>query len=275
MIKEYLEYQRTVKGLGARTVEEYGKDLHEWVVWATSRGLTWRTTTKQDLDDWTRWMVGRGLMPRTIKRRISTMRGIYRWACHEGLLTLNPAQYCQTPKAKENLPEVVDVRAVDAYLNDPAGEPLGAVNGKGGMKLLVSMLIETGCRISEALSMRWNDIDFNTNRVLVIGKGGRARYVYFGKRVMRFASSARSDSGLIWNWSDYEARHLMYETLGRYIQGVHPHLLRHTFATTMLENGMPLMTLKTLLGHKSIETTEIYTHVSSSTLGSDYKKYKF
>ena len=275
MIKEFFEYQTNVKGLSSGTVQEYGKDLKEWVTWARRRGLTWSSTTKHDVDEWTRSMVGAGLMPRTIKRRVSTLRGVYRWACHEGILENNPALYCQTPKAEERLPEVVEIDKVDEYLmsgeDGRAGEPHGAV----GMKMLVAMLIETGCRINEALGMRWEEIDSSRRRVLVMGKGGRNRYVYFGERVERELAKHSERHGRIWHWDDWEARHLMYETLGKYVAGVHPHLLRHTFATKMVEQGMPLMTLRTLLGHKSVETTQIYTHVAESTLGADYNNYKF
>lgn len=275
MIKEYLEYQRSVKGLGARTIEEYGKDLREWVSWAKGRGLTWRTTRKQDVDDWTRWMTGRGLMPKTIKRRVSCLRCVYRWAVHEGLLELNPAQWCQTPKAKETLPEVVDVAMVDSWLLNFGGNLRRMDVEHGDIRLLVAMLIETGCRISEALSMRWEDIDLSAKRVLVEGKGGRARYAYFGERVARELCGKTAKHGLVWRWTDREAREVMYRTLGTEIPGVHPHLLRHTFATMMVERGMPLKTLSVLLGHKHAATTEIYTHVAESTLGRQYQQYSF
>lgn len=272
MVNEFLEYQRKVKGLSAGTCEEYRKDLRAWVMYAKGQGLTWRRTSKQDVDGWTRKMVEDGLKPRTIKKRVGVLRCIYRWMVHEGLLEVNPATYCQTPKVAETLPEVVSVDDVERYLAKPAT----SVDDRQ-MKLLTALLLESGLRISEALNLRWIDLDTDKRCVRIEGKGGKERFAFFGERTLKQLAKIRPevDASKVFDWTDIDARYLMYDTLGRYCKGVHPHLLRHTFASTMVGQGMPLKQLSVLMGHKHVETTEIYTHVSVENLKANYERFKF
>lgn len=272
MVNEFLEYQRKVKGLSAGTCEEYRKDLRAWIAFAKSKGLTWSRTSKHDVDDWTRAMVEDGLKPRTIKKRVAVLRCIYRWMVHEGMLEVNPATYCQTPKVAETLPQTVEVIDVERYLN----APVTSVNDRM-MKLLTALLLESGLRISEALDLRWSDVNLERRSIRIKGKGGKERFAFFGERTVKQLSRVSRMGGecKVFEWSDIDARYLMYETLGRYCKGVHPHLLRHTFASTMVSKGMPIKQLSVLMGHKHVETTEIYTHVSVENLRANYERFQF
>lgn len=272
MVNEFLEYQRKVKGLSVGTCEEYRKDLRAWVAYAKSKGLTWSRTSKHDVDDWTRAMVEDGLKPRTIKKRVGVVRCIYRWMVHEGLLEVNPATYCQTPKVAETLPQTVEVIDVERYLNAPAT----SVNDRM-MKILAALLLESGLRISEALNLRWSDVNLERRSIRIKGKGGKERFAFFGERTVKQLEKIRPevDACKIFDWTDIDARYLMYSTLGRYCKGVHPHSLRHTFATMMVGQGMPVKQLSVLMGHKHVETTEIYTHVSTDNLRKNYEQFKF
>lgn len=272
MVNEFLEYQRKVKGLSAGTCEEYRKDLRAWIAYAKRRGLTWSRTVKHDVDVWICAMVDAGLKPRTIKKRVAVLRCIYRWMVHEGMLEVNPATYCQTPKVAETLPQTVEVIDVERYLNAPAV----SVDDRQ-MKLLTALLLESGLRISEALNLRWSDLDTEKRCVRIEGKGGKERFAFFGERTVKQLGKIRPevDACKVFDWTDIDARYLMYETLGRYCKGVHPHLLRHTFASTMVGQGMPIKQLSVLMGHKHVETTEIYTHVSVENLKANYERFKF
>ena len=272
MVKEFLEYQRKVKGLSAGTCDEYRKDLRAWVAYAKSKGLTWSRTVKRDVDAWTCSMVEDGLKPRTIKKRVAVLRCIYRWMVHEGMLEANPVTYCQTPKVAETLPQTVDVMEVERYLNAPATSDNDRM-----MKLLTALLLESGLRISEALNLRWSDVDFEKRSIRIVGKGGKERFAFFAERTVKQLEKIRldEDARKIFDWTDIDARYFMYATLGRYCKGVHPHLLRHTFASTMVGQGMPIKQLSVLMGHKHVETTEIYTHVSVENLKANYERFKF
>lgn len=272
MIKEFVNYQKRVRGLADRTCSEYAKELYSFVHWARQRGLTWRTITKQDIDAHTAEMHDLGLKPASIKKRVSAIRCLYRWAQHENLVETNPAQWAQTPKLSESLPKAADLRQIDMYLQTPPTN-----ENEKTMHCAVALMLETGVRLSELLTMRRADFDKRTHSIRVHGKGGKERLVYYGRRSAFALNQWRkgADDLLFKGWTGENIRWEMYRQLGVYCKGVHPHQLRHTFATAMLRQGMDLKTLSVLLGHSHVTTTEIYAKADATRTSASYNQFIF
>ena len=272
MIKEFISYQRNVKGLSPRTCEEYSKNLSYFIAWAQPRKLRWSTIMKSDIDSWTMDMMLMGVKPATIRQRISVIRSCFGWMVNEGMLHLNPARYCQSPKTTKALPTAVDITKIDAYLETPAYTPQ-----QQELHIAVALMIETGCRLHEVMMMRTQDFNKQTSSVRVSGKGSKERIVYYGARCKQQLNSYKrhSTGKLITTMDDTTLRFEMYRELGKFCPHVHPHQLRHTFATEMLNNGMDLKTLSVLLGHESVKTTEIYARASEQRIHNQYSQFKF
>lgn len=269
MIKEFCEYQRKVRGLAPRTCEEYEKSLKAFATWARPMGLRWSTITKQDIDKYIMQMTDWKLAASTIKGRVTALRTFFVYLVNDGKLTHNPAKWCQTPKRPEHLPQPAKVDKIDDYLATPAKNRKDAQ-----MHMLTAILLETGLRISEALQLVPADFDFAEQSIMVMGKGNKMRKVFFGQRTLRQLSqySWRGAQRIFEDMTDEHARWLMYDFLGSYCPGIHPHQLRHTFACEQLNKGMSLTSLATLMGHTNIHTTEIYARATAATAGAEYKQ---
>ena len=266
MITEFINYQQHVRGLSVQTCNEYEKNLKYFSQWAAPRGLRWSTITKSDIDRWTAEMHNDRLSSSTIKQRISTLRTFYSWLVHEGKLQHNPARFCQTPKSTETLPTEADMTAIDAWLQEPA-----RTEEEKGVHMLTAIITETGMRISEALAIKRSD--FQQCGIRIMGKGRKERIVFYGHRTIeQLRAYAPMCEHLFAGWTQERARWAMYRTLGKVVKGVHPHMLRHTFAMQALNNGMALNEVSQLLGHKHISTTQIYARAATSTLHKHYQQ---
>lgn len=267
MISEFIQYQKNVRGLSPRTLEEYHKNLLYFVRYASFSGLRWSTITKDDIDGWTSTMSEAGIAPHTIQQRISTLRTFFGWMVNMKMLYVNPARFCQTPKAAQSLPKPVSMEEVDAYLKEPATTAEDKLT-----HLVTAIIIETGLRISECLQLRKSD--FKNAGIAVKGKGGRERLVFYSNRTIEaIRAYAGPDDRIFPDVTDKDARWAMYHTLGQRIPFVSPHRLRHTFACHLLEKGMPLEVLSELLGHRHVTTTQIYARATSSMMSENYHKY--
>lgn len=272
MIKEFINYQRKVRGLSTRTCEEYEKELHAFATWAKGYGLTWRTIEKRHMDAHITWLTDRNLKPSSIKKRISAVRTAYRWMEHEGLISNNPIRFCSSPKDGERIPQIANVKQIDEYLNEPA-----VTAAQKEMHCAVALMLETGCRVTELLTMKAEDFDKGTRCVLITGKGNKQRRVYYGERTRKALNAYKRETKgkLIAYTSDVTLRYELYRQLGKYCPHIHPHMLRHTFATMMVAQGMNLKTLSVIMGHSSVQTTEIYVKTNAAHISNEYNKFKF
>lgn len=272
MIEKFIQYQKQVRGLSPRTCQEYEKELRAFATWAKAEGLKWSTITKQDVDRHTSMLTERGLKPATVKKRVAAIRGIYNYFVHEGLLNTNPARFCSTPKLAERLPDRADVAQLDAYLST-----WPSTGDEEGMHLAVAIMLETGVRAGELLSIKAEDIDPAAHTITVIGKGNKERIVYYGARTA-FALQAYNHASrgpIFAGWTDAKLRWEMYREVGPYAPRCHPHMLRHTFASVMINRGMDVKTLSTIMGHQHMETTEIYAKLNTTQIGARYNQFKF
>ncbi len=225
-------------------------------------------------------------------RALSALRTFFRWACRVGEATANPAQGVRTPKAPQLLPRHLRPGEIEALLTAPAGdEPMAQRD-----RAILELLYATGLRVAELVGLDWRDLELKERVLRTLGKGGKERMVPFGRpaqaalRAWRDGWStlrerlvaARGDSSaeepLFLNLrgerlTDRSVRRI----LDRYVdatataRGVHPHTLRHTFATHLLEGGADLRAIQELLGHSSLSTTQRYTHVDIERLQSVYR----
>ena len=225
-------------------------------------------------------------------RALSAVRSLFRYACREGILAANPAQGVRTPKVPKHLPRHLRPGEIETLIEAP-GEGSGPLALRD--RAILELLYATGLRVGELVGLDWRAIDSQARVLRVIGKGGKERMVPFG----RPAAQALSEWLAVWETvrsggdlasvepdaepvflnhrsgrlTDRSVRRVIdrWVTQAAVVRGVHPHTLRHTFATHLLENGADLRTIQELLGHSSLSTTQKYTHLEVDHLLSVYR----
>ena len=238
------------------------------------------------------YLDGFGYSPATTARKIATLRSLYRWLHKRGLITTNPMLLIRTPKQTKRLPKAISVAQIDKLLSTPnAAETLGARD-----RAILETLYSTGVRVSELVGLDRADLDAEEHTLRVRGKGNKQRLVPLGSHALaaiqnylnrlendpRFAAlreQARSEAGaplfVNKNGGRLSSRSVRRK-LDKYLQAagldpsISPHTLRHSFATHLLDNGADLRSVQELLGHQSLSTTQIYTHLSTMRLRESY-----
>jgi integrase/recombinase XerC len=234
-------------------------------------------------------MTRKGLAKTSQGRTLSAVRSLFRFACREGVLAANPAQGVRTPKAPKTLPRHLRPGEVENLIEAPDGdEPLVRRD-----RAILELLYAAGLRVSELVGLDWQDVDLKARVVRVMGKGGKERMVPFGRPAaealrrwlepwegVRGPGKGEKGGGEPVFLNTFGGR-LTDRSVRRVIdkwvdaaavaRGVHPHTLRHTFATHLLENGADLRAIQELLGHSSLSTTQKYTHLEVDRLLSVYR----
>jgi integrase/recombinase XerC len=227
----------------------------------------------------------KGLGKRSQGRALSAVRSLFRFACREGILPANPAQGVKTPKVPKTLPRHLRPGEVESLIEAPSGEePLARRD-----RAILELLYAAGLRVSELVGLDWPDVDLSSRVLRVMGKGSKERMVPFG----RPAAEALRSWLTAWEsvrdpldtgepvFLNHAGTRLTDRSVRRVIdrwvdaaavaKGVHPHTLRHTFATHLLENGADLRAIQELLGHSSLSTTQKYTHLEVERLLTVYR----
>ena len=265
MIYSFINYLRINRGLSENTCKAYQEALHDFAKYINSehRGTTWSTVTKAHVDEYVVRMVADGAAAATIKQHVSALRTFYKTCKAMGQDVQNPARYVSTPKLGEQLPKVIEREAIrDALASQTVSRQA---------KAAIAIIYETGIRLQELLDLKASDIDRDTNSIKIEGKGRKERTVYYGELTKQY--------GGCWRGSQHtqrEVRTMVYEALKPFSKAeqLSPHALRHTYASTLLNNGMPMPVIQKLLGHKHVQTTEIYAKLAYNTVIQDYTKYQ-
>ena len=275
--EEFLDYLRIEKGYSATTVAAYERDLK---LFCGEQGNV-LSTTPNGVKQFIASLNRRGLAASSISRTLSCLRSFYRYAIREGLCTSNPAGVIRNPKGKSRLPKTLDVDQMNFLLDE---EPQTRLEKRD--RAMIELMYSTGIRLQELVGIDIKDVDLSEGLVHVIGKGNKARLAPIG----RAAKLALND------WFQVRGRFEMSDPLftsnrdkrlsPRSVQtrlkrygikhlgssGLHPHMLRHSFATHMLESSGDLRAVQELLGHENISTTQVYTHLDSGYLAKVYEK---
>ena len=281
-ILEFLEYLDVIKKHSVHTINNYRNDLEEFLEFNKDKILD------VDRDIVTRYMqylYDNNVSKATISRRLSSLRSFYNYLYKNGKVSKNYFVSIKNPKKDNGLPKLVKDIDIDKMFNIPdVRNPLGQRN-----LLIIRMLYATGVRVSELVNICIKDIDINERTIKILGKGSKERIVVFGnntKEILdlylnngRYKLSRGNNDYLFLNkdgnrLSDRYIRNIINDIIFKASIQMHvsPHMLRHTFATDMLNNGADLVSVKDLLGHESLNTTSIYTHVSDDKIREIYNK---
>ncbi|MDT5157084.1 MAG: integrase/recombinase XerD [Acidobacteriota bacterium] len=285
MIREYVSYLQVEKGLSKNSLESYRRDLARLKAQAESLGREPQALDKSELTQFVMSLTREGLAPRSVGRTISAVRGFYRFLLLDGHTKTDPTADLMAPQGGQKLPRFLTQDEMEKLLaaldtNSPEG-----VRDRA----LVELLYATGLRVSESISLTTASVDIDGGVLFCIGKGSKQRRVPVGRSAIewlqRYQSARRSllagrESERL--FVGYLGRPLtrqnVWAMLKRYaakaqIRGVTPHVLRHSFATHLLEHGADTRSVQAMLGHSDLATTQIYTHVTGDRLRSVYEKH--
>ena len=286
MIDRFVDYLRFEKGRAILTVDSYRRDLENFQNYFTrlSDGITWQTVDTDIIRDWMENMMDKGNSSASINRRLSALRSFYRYAMARGLVSKDPAYGVVGPKKEKTLPYFVKESQMDNLL-DEANWVVSYEDLRNRMILMV--FYETGVRLSELVGLNDNSISWPEKVLRVIGKRNKERVVPLGDKLLRELTDYVSvrdccverRSNALFLTKDGErakpaqVRFMVERNLRKFctLKKVSPHVLRHTFATAMLNHGADLESVKRSLGHESLTTTEVYTHVTFEQLKREYK----
>ena len=274
------------RGAAERTRTAYGGDVAELARWASEAGLRPVDVGYPVLRRYAAALSRRDMAPATIARKLASLRAFFRTLVEHGDLRANPADLMASPRKPQNLPDVLKPGEVAALLDRiPATTPLELRD-----RALFELAYACGLRAEELVNLDAGAVDFDSEQVRVEGKGSKTRFVPVGepalKAVARYLERARgalagqdpepalflSKSGRRLSTSDVRRRLRVWARHAAAQGAVHPHALRHSFATHLLEGGADLRAIQELLGHASISTTQIYTRVESARLRSAYAR---
>lgn len=287
-ISDFLDYMRYERRRSQQTLQGYRLDLEAYVAYLdTLEGhVTVDTADTEDIRGWIEAMMDRGNSASSICRRLSAVRSMYRYALARGLVSHDPAHIVRGPKKSRYLPQFVREDDMDRLL-DSAEWGSDYISTRA--RTILILLYETGMRASELTSLDDSSVDFTQGEIRVTGKGNKQRVIPFGDelrtQLQQYISQRnqewpqRADSALILN---DRGRRITYEQLRKEVMmrlsaignlaKRSPHVLRHSFATAMLNNGADLESVQKLLGHSELSTTEIYTHTTFEQLKKVYSK---
>ena len=285
-IKEFLSYLESVKQYSPHTLKGYERDLKKLSDYLSAQDIkNWKIVKEHDLRTFINSERRRGLSPRSIQRVLSSCRTFFEHLLIEGLIQLSPAQNVSSPKLAQLLPKAMDADLVQRLLDF---KPKGMIEIRD--KALAELLYSSGLRLSEVCQLEVQDLDLKERTCRVLGKGNKTRIVPVGKKAiqairdwmiyrseLKATKETSSDAIFLNNKGNrISARSIQLRLeklcLQRGIPGINPHMLRHSFASHVLESSGDLRAVQEMLGHSDIGTTQIYTKLDFQHLSKVYDK---
>lgn len=290
-IEQFTNYLKNERGYSKNTVTSYLTDLRKAKeFWQENGGFSgWDQVQTRDVEIYLQNLANQNLSRTTQSRKMSSLRSFYRFLSKRDLISTDPVQTISLRLGEKKLPQFFYEKQIEKVLTllSTQKDQLSLRN-----LALFELFYATGMRLSEISDLKLKQIDFDLNLILVHGKGNKDRYVPFGTKTKQALGEYLNDArpNLLKHQTDHQdvflndqgskltSRGIEYIMQRVFTQAgipgkVHPHMLRHTFATEMLNNGADLRSVQELLGHESLATTQIYTHVTMQHLQGDYNKF--
>lgn len=280
-VKTYQRYLRLERGLSANTLEAYMLDLAKLQSFLKDKNLKEEDVKLRDLEEFAATLYDLGIAPASQSRILSGVRSYFRFLVLDGFLESDPSELLENPVQKKHLPEVLSTTEVD-MLEDSID--LSKWEGQRN-KAIIEVLFSCGLRVSELITLTLSRLYLDEGYIRVMGKGSKERLVPISPRAIKELNLWFLDRNMMTNIKKGEEDYVFLNRRGAHLtrvmilimiksqaqlagiqKTISPHTLRHSFATALLEGGADLRVIQAMLGHESISTTEIYTHIDMSTL---------
>jgi integrase/recombinase XerC len=280
---KFITYLSSEKRFSEHTVKSYTTDLKQFISFLSSEFQIIDEINEisfQIIRTWIASLLEKGLSPRSVNRKISTLKTYFKFLIREGKLIENPMMKVVAPKSKKRLPVFIEEDQIASLLNEVQFEE-GFVGQRN--KLIIELFYVTGIRLSELINIKISDVDFNNQSIKVLGKRNKERIIPLSSTTINslnnFIENNQKNHFLFTNLDGMKLyTKLVYRLVNKYIAKISsvnkksPHILRHTFATHMLNNGADINAIKELLGHANLSATQVYTHNTIEKLKTVYKQ---
>ncbi len=282
----YLEHLMVERGLSQNTRFAYGRDLEGFCAYLKTRSKAPSSAGADDIRAYIKKLMGEGKSVRSYARALISIRGFYKFLLKKGVVTANPCALVDIPRLNRSLPHFLSIEEVERLLEAPdTATPLGLRD-----RAMIEVLYATGLRVSELVSLRLNDLNLQQGFLTALGKGSKERLVPIGEAAMYWIGRYLAESRPA--LAKRAGEHLFITRRGSRMtrqnfwviiktaailagidrKKIKPHIIRHSFATHLLEGGADLRMVQAMLGHADISTTQIYTHITNERLKNIHKK---
>ncbi|MBQ8152594.1 MAG: tyrosine-type recombinase/integrase [Prevotella sp.] len=287
MIEKFLSYLRYERNRSELTVQSYERSLRDFESYFKNRDsqLSWESVDSDIIRDWMESLMDKGDMASSVNQHLSAVRSFFRFALSHGLVERDPSHVVRGPKKQKPLPQFVRENEIDRLIDTP--EYWGSEYNDIRARTIIILFYSTGMRLAELIGLNSMDIDFVSHQLKVTGKRNKQRIIPFGDEVEKALHDyialrdqvVGEPTEALFTQEDGEriTRARVTRVVREHLSQVttlkkrSPHVLRHSFATAMLNNGAGLESVRKLLGHESVATTEIYTHTTFEQLKKVYK----
>ena len=289
-IEIFLNYLYVERGLAHNTIISYREDLNIYIGFLIKRNInSLSKTTKEEIINFMFYQKDRGLSVNSVARRLAAIKMFYRFLVRERILKNDPTGLIDSPKLWKKIPETLSLNEVDSLISQPDIRDRQGIRDRA----ILEALYATGMRVSEAVNLKVDNVNLDIGFLRCIGKGSKERVIPLGRKAIgslrrylrisrpQLLNSAKKDSEFLFlnRFGKKISRQSLWKIIKRYAREarikktIMPHILRHSFATHLLERGADLRSVQEMLGHANISTTQIYTHINKERLKSIHRMF--
>jgi len=287
LVDTFLNYLSVERGLSRNTIISYQEDINAYINFLKGVHIeSFSLTKRDDITDFMLFQKDKGLSSNSVARRLAAIKSFYRFMIRERILKNDPSNLVDSPKLWKKIPETLSANEVDTLLSKPNIRQTQGIRDRA----ILETLYATGMRVSEAANLKKDNVNLEVGFLRCIGKGNKERVIPLGSKaissIKRYLEASRprqlkgkeSEFLFLNKFGRNISRQSLWKIIKRYAREarikkpIRPHILRHSFATHLMNRGADLRSVQELLGHASLSTTQIYTHVSTERMKEAYRK---